>query len=101
MKTVRCSHAAFAFGCAAIATLGGDGLLISPAARAQDMPADALAARLRIQGHRCDKALTAERDPERSRPDSAVWIVTCTDAAYRMQLVPNGAARIEAIDTSK
>ena|SRR5262245_10128891 len=96
MRTVRHGHAAFAFGWTALAALVADPGL--PRSYAQEMPPDALAARLRIQGHRCDKALSAERDTQRSRPDSAVWIVKCNDGAYRVQLVPNLAAKIEVID---
>ena len=68
-----------------------------PAARAQEMSADVLAAQLRRQGHRCDDPVKAERDAKDSRPDMAVWIVRCANAAYRMRLIPNMAAQIEPI----
>jgi len=68
---------------------------------AADGPGDVIAARLRLQGYRCEKALSTERDAERSKPDSAVWIVKCAEGVYRVQLVPNMAARVEQIDESK
>ena len=81
-------------------TLNGAGDVakqILPAAHAQDAPAETLAAQLRIQGHRCEGPVKAERDAERSRPDMAVWIIRCGNATYRMRLMPNMAAQIEQI----
>jgi len=65
---------------------------------AEETPPDVLAAHLRLQGHSCDKAQTAERDAQRSKPDSPVWIVTCETATYRVQLVPHMAARVERVE---
>jgi hypothetical protein len=65
---------------------------------AEETSGDALAVQLRRQGHRCDGPVLAERDAERSRPDSAVWIVKCANASYRMRLVPDMAAAVEQLD---
>jgi hypothetical protein len=65
---------------------------------AEEMSGDTLAVQLRRQGHRCDAPVRAERDAERSRPDSAVWTVRCANVAYRMRLVPDRAAAVERLD---
>jgi hypothetical protein len=62
------------------------------------MPAQDLAAQLRVQGYRCDVPVTAQRDAQLSKPDEAVWIVRCHNASYRMRLLPDLAARIEQVD---
>jgi hypothetical protein len=66
-----------------------------PAAHAEE--AEALAAELRRQAHRCESPVNAERDAERSRPDETVWVVRCTNATYRMRLIPHQAAHVEQI----
>ena len=70
---------------------------IGTAATSADEAADTLAAELRRQGHRCESPVKAERDAERSRPDGDAWVVTCTNATYRMRLVPHQAAHVEQI----
>ena len=66
-------------------------------ARSQEAPAEALAAQLRRQGHRCESPVNVERDAERSKPDELVWVIKCTNATYRMRLVPHQAALVEQI----
>jgi len=56
--------------------------------------ADDVAAQVRSQGHRCKPPVTAKRNVRRSRPDSAVWILHCQNARYRVRLDPDMAARI-------
>jgi hypothetical protein len=68
-----------------------------PGARAQDPAKDVLADQARPQGHACATALSAERDPARSRPDEPVWILRCSDATWRVRLIPDMAARIERL----
>ena len=70
---------------------------ILPAARAQETPAETLTAQLRRQGHRCEGPVNVERDAERSKPDEPVWVVKCTNASYRMRLIPHTAAHVEQI----
>ena len=60
------------------------------------MPAEIIAAQIRDQGYACDKALSAERDGERS--DDAVWILKCQNATYRVRLIPDMAAKVERLD---
>jgi hypothetical protein len=57
-------------------------------------PADDVAAQIRIQGYRCDRPVTAKRDVRRSKPDSAVWVLNCGNATFRVRLDPNLAARV-------
>jgi hypothetical protein len=61
----------------------------------QEMPAESLVAQLRRQGDRCDAPVNAERDAERSSPDELVWVMRCTNATYRMRLIPHMAAQVE------
>jgi hypothetical protein len=82
------------FGLAFQLALNCEGL---PAAHAQEMAAETLATQLRRQGHRCEAPVNAQRDAERSRPDEVVWIVKCANGAYRMRLMPHGAAQVEQI----
>jgi len=65
---------------------------------AEESPADVLAARVRDQGHRCDGPVNAERDPSRSKPDEAVWVLKCANATYRIRLDPDMAAHIERLE---
>jgi len=67
-------------------------------AAAQATPPESLAAQLRLQGHRCDEPVTAQRDPQLSKPDEDVWNLKCGNASYRMRLVPDMAARVEQLD---
>src|SRR5262245_1080826 len=65
------------------------------AAYGQEGAAESLAAQLRRQGHHCEGPVNAERDAERSKPDELVWVVKCTNATYRMRLIPHMAAHVE------
>ncbi|MGH6941742.1 hypothetical protein [Hypericibacter sp.] len=56
-----------------------------------------LADQVREQGHACSNAIEAHRDPELSRPDMPVWILSCSNATYRISVRPDMAARIETI----
>lgn len=65
---------------------------------AQATPPETLAAQLRLQGHRCDEPVTAQRDAQLSKPDEIVWTLRCGNASYRMRLTPDMAARVEKLD---
>jgi hypothetical protein len=65
---------------------------------AQEAAPETLVAQLRLQGHRCDEPVTAQRDAQLSKPDETVWNLRCGDASYRMRLTPDMAARIEKLD---
>lgn len=56
-----------------------------------------LAAQIRSQGFACDKALSAARDVNRSRPDHAVWVLKCSNANYRVSRAPDMAAKVEPL----
>jgi hypothetical protein len=77
--------------------LGTATSVVSIAARAEAGPADSLAVEIRRQGHRCDAALGAERDTQQSRPGEPVWIVKCSNATYRIRLIPHQAGHIEQL----
>src|SRR3974390_668635 len=52
-------------------------------------PTGDIADQVRSQGYECDQAITATRDVKRSRADSAVWILKCRNAVYRVRLDPD------------
>lgn len=66
-------------------------------ASAQD-PTATLADTVRDRGHPCAKAVSSERDQQASRPDEAVWILTCSDARYRIRYPGDTAPQVERID---
>ena len=76
-------------------------VLFSPLVRAQpvaeERPQTMLSAQIRTQGFSCDKALGASRDKKRSRPDRAVWVLTCSNASYRVTRRPDLAAKVEPL----
>ena len=56
--------------------------------------ADDVAAQVRSQGYRCDQPITAKRGVRLSKPDSAVWVLKCRNASFRVRLDPDMAARV-------
>jgi hypothetical protein len=60
-----------------------------------EVPADIIAVQIRKQGYECTNPQSAKRDPERSKPDLPVWILTCENATYRVRLVGNMADHVE------
>ena len=64
---------------------------------AQQPTKDLLAAQIRDQGYRCTNPLSATKDLKRSRADEAVWVLRCTNASYRLRLVPDMAARVQRL----
>jgi hypothetical protein len=74
--------------------------LVLPAAQAQS-PAEALgvvADQVRAQGLPCSQPSGIERDPSLSRPDLPVWVLTCDEGRYRVELVPDMRARVIPLD---
>jgi hypothetical protein len=72
---------------------------LSLEAQAQnESPASIIAVQIRKQGFTCDNPQSADRDAEASKPDSPVWRLNCGNAIYRVELVPNMAAKVEKID---
>lgn len=73
-------------------------LTVIQGASAQTEPTkDLLAAQIRDQGYRCNRPLSASKDLRRSRADSAVWILRCDNASYRLRLTPDMAARVRRL----
>jgi len=68
-----------------------------PALAQQEPPAADIAAQVRLQGYPCDGAVSARKDVKYSWPDEPLWILNCTNATYRVRLVPDMAARIERL----
>jgi hypothetical protein len=70
------------------------------AVRAQQptMPGRTIAAKLRLQGHRCVEPLRATRDTALSKTNEAVWVLKCANATYRVRLIPHMAARVERLE---
>jgi len=70
-----------------------------PDAQAQaandEVPPDIIAVQIRKQGYTCTNPQSAKRDPQASKPDEPVWILTCENATYRVRLVGNMADHVE------
>ncbi|AHB48441.1 hypothetical protein W911_08605 [Hyphomicrobium nitrativorans NL23] len=58
---------------------------------------DVIAVQLRKQGFECKNPESAEREKHDSKPDEAVWLLTCEGARYKVQLIPKMAAKVERI----
>lgn len=70
---------------------------VAGAADAQEeRPAEIIAAQIRTQGFRCDKALGAERVSH--APNETVWLLRCGNATYRVRLTPDMAAQVERVE---
>jgi len=69
----------------------------SDAYAAGETPMGDIAAQIRVQGYVCEKPLRAVRDARRSRPDYAVWVLTCSNAVYRVGRYPDLAAKVEVL----
>jgi hypothetical protein len=80
-------------GCALIVA---GGTLAAPVS-AEEKPADIIAAHIRQQGYVCEVAQDAERVPKESKPDEPVWTLRCSNATYRVRLIPDLAAKVETI----
>ena len=59
-----------------------------------ERPQDVLAAQIRTQGFACDRSLGAKLDRRRSKPDHDVWVLKCSNAAYRVSRFPDMAANV-------
>ena len=82
-----------------IMALGGAVAAWPLAAHAQQpMPAETIAAQVRLQGHRCDEPLSATRDTALSKPNEAVWVLKCANASHRLSVIPNMAAKVERLE---
>jgi len=76
----------------------GVGLIPVAAQTDEETPKEIIAAQIRMQGYSCDKPITAESEPQLSKPNEAVWILKCENAVYRVRLIPDLAASVERIE---
>jgi hypothetical protein len=60
-----------------------------------EVPPDIIAVQIRKQGFPCTNPQSAKRDPQASKPDEPVWILTCDNATYRVRLIGNMADHVE------
>jgi hypothetical protein len=73
--------------------------LCSVAAAQQNSEAlQVVADQVRTQGYACANPQGVQRDPDLSRPDLPVWILTCENNRYRVELVPDMQARVTQLD---
>jgi hypothetical protein len=85
----------------AVSSAMSDGEAQAQVQVAQAQPADdeiapdIIAVQIRKQGYECTNPSKAKRDPEASKPDLPVWILTCENATYRVRLVGDMADRVE------
>ena len=79
--------------------IGISAALIAIPVAAQQEPAVAdLVGQVHLQGHPCKGSVSAQRDPEQSRPDEPVWILKCLNATYRVRVIRDMAARIARLE---
>ena len=81
-------------GLAACAAVGG----AAAQTPAEETATQIIADQVRAQGHSCDAAEGAERDTQASKPDDPVWLLRCSNATYRVRLIPDMRATIERIE---
>ena len=60
---------------------------------------DIVAIQLRAQGIPCTNPSDAKKDKGDSRPDEMTWIISCTEATYRVMLIPHIGSKVEILDT--
>lgn len=98
MKTDRISRSCIPAVAAMLATLTA---LAAPfPARAEDpheMSKEIIAVQLRKQGFQCGTPLSATREGDATKYDDAVWVLKCNNATYKVQLIPNMAAKVEQV----
>jgi hypothetical protein len=81
---------------AAVATIG---VAASSSTPATDEEAErTVADTVRDQGLPCADGVAAHRDPAASRPDEAAWVLTCSDARYRVRYMGDRAPEIERLE---
>jgi hypothetical protein len=70
--------------------------VLALAAQADEAAVDAgiVADQVRSQGFACADPVSAERDPAKSKPDEAYYVLTCANATYNVRLVPDLAAQV-------
>ena len=83
---------------AAIAALAPLITVPSPARAGElEMSKEIIAVQIRKQGFACTNPQSAEREADATKYDDAVWVLKCEDATYKVQLIPNMAAKVERL----
>jgi hypothetical protein len=81
---------------AAIAALGVAASAALPASDGE--AARTVADTVRAQGLPCAEVVAVGRDRAASGPDEAAWVLTCSDARYRVRYMRDRAAEIERLE---
>ncbi|HEX5958912.1 MAG TPA: hypothetical protein VFY92_09700 [Hyphomicrobiaceae bacterium] len=71
---------------------------LATVAEETDTPAGIIAAQIRAQGYGCSPPVAATRDRQETATHDAVWILTCSNARYRVRLVPDMAAEVTQLE---
>jgi hypothetical protein len=67
----------------------------------KNVPAEALvvvANQVRLQGYKCNKPSVVQPDVFLSKPGLAVWLLTCGEGRYRVELIPHKQARVTQLN---
>lgn len=67
------------------------------AADPNEMSKDIIAVQIRKQGFPCTNPQSATREADATKYDDAVWMLKCDNAVYKVQLIPNMAAKVERV----
>jgi hypothetical protein len=103
MKTNRISisrHLCIAAILAAVVPLVAPLVAIPSPARAADpkeVSKEIIAVQIRKQGFACTNPQTATREGDATKYDDAVWLLKCDEATYKVQLIPDMAAKVERV----
>jgi hypothetical protein len=63
----------------------------------KEVSKDIIAVQIRKQGFQCTNPMSATREGDATKYDDAVWLLKCENAAYKVQLIPNMAAKVEQV----
>ena len=68
-------------------------------AAADDASATAaiVADQVRSQGFACSEPVTATKDEAGSKPDVPVYVLTCGNGTYRVEIIPDQGAKITTV----
>ena len=66
--------------------------------RSRAAPADRSPTRCATAATPATSVISAERDVAASRPDEAVWILTCSDGRYRVRFRATPRPQVEPLD---
>ncbi len=84
---------------AAIAALAPLAATPSPARAAdpKEVSKEIIAVQIRKQGFACTNPQSATREGDATKYDDAVWLLKCDEATYKVQLIPDMAAKVERL----